>query len=180
VEKLQRQQAGLRGGVLLESNPVLLYADLGMANAALAVNTTTRFAIGFNSLFGMVSVVPRGLGFPDPKLPTSNQQFVWDPASNLLTHAYGDFGPFGFVTYLVWGAAIGWIWKRHRQRDESITWAVAYLWSILAVLVVWTQPLTRGPDFWAGAIITVLAARFIDRRVRLRADKPMTLAERHT
>jgi hypothetical protein len=172
VNRLAKEQAGLRGGVLTESNPILLYADLGMANAALAVNTTTHFALGYNSLYGMISVVPRGLGLPEPNWPYSNQDYVWDKASNLLTHAYGDFGPFGFLTYLIWGAIIGWVWKRHKRNDDSIMWAVAYLWSILAVLVVWTQPLTRGPDFWAGTIVSLLAAWWIDRKLRRAVSSP--------
>jgi hypothetical protein len=162
VGGLARQQAGLRGGVLTESNPVLLYADLGMANTALAIESTTKFSYGFNSLLMPLLFVPRGIGLGDVKGPVSNQAWVWDPASNLLAHAFTDFGPFGFITYLIWGAAVGFIWKRHVQKKGSITWAVAYLWSILAVLVIWTQPLTGGPDYWAAVIITIVAARSLD------------------
>jgi hypothetical protein len=163
---LAQQQAGLRGGVLTKTNPNLLYADLGIANTALAIQTTTHFAWGFDSLLMPLLFVPRGLGLPDLAVPVSNAAWIWDPASNLLAHAFTDFGPFGFITYLIWGSAAGYIWKLHVQRPQSITWAVAYLWSILAVLVVWTQPLTRGPDYWAGVVITILAARRLDSITR--------------
>ena len=162
VAVLARQQAGLRGGILLESNPILLYADLGVANTALAINTTTRFSYGFNSLLGPLLYIPRGLGFANVTAPASNNAFVWDPASDLLSHTYTDFGPFGFITYIIWGLVIGYVWKNHGRKEYSITWAVAYLWSTLALLVIWSQPLTGGPDFWAGVIITLFAARKLD------------------
>jgi peptidoglycan/LPS O-acetylase OafA/YrhL len=88
---------------------------------------------------------------------------VWNPAANLLCHTYQDFGPFGIVTYLLLGTAAGAVCARRVTHPASLTWAIAYLWCMLALLGIWTVPLTRGTEFWCALLAATTVAVLADR-----------------
>jgi hypothetical protein len=45
----------------------------------------------------------------------------------------------------------------------SLTWAIAYLWCMLALLGIWTVPLTRGTEFWCALLAATTVAVLADR-----------------
>ncbi|MHB8094354.1 MAG: hypothetical protein ACYDH0_05365, partial [Candidatus Aminicenantales bacterium] len=159
-----RLQSVVRGRELLETVSILNYADLGMANASLALTTSSGLSLGMESLFTPVPVILRGLGLDRIAFPAGAREWIWNPAANLLTYAISDFGYFGLGTYLIWGAVAGWIVYQRRIRPQSLKWNVAYLWLIYAIATIWTIPISRGPDFWCGVAFSLLAAWVLDRK----------------
>jgi hypothetical protein len=158
--------AQVRGGELVEQNTILHYADLGVANAIMAMRTTTQFSLGGNSVWTPLSFVPRGIGLPDLPLPSTDSDWVWNPAANLLCHSYQDFGPLGFVTYALQGVVVGFVCNRRVRQPTSLTWASGYLWCIFGLLGTWTIPVMRGTEFWAAVLSTTFVSLAIDRRSR--------------
>ena len=156
-------QAFIRGNELLEKNTFFFYADQGMANASLALRTTSGYSFGFTSLLGFLSVVPRGIGLEEILIfPSSNREYVINDAANLLTYSFVDFYYFGFLTYIVWGIISGWLYRARLRHPKSVTWWLSYNWHIFALLTIWIPPISGGPDFWCGVIFTLIAASLID------------------
>jgi oligosaccharide repeat unit polymerase len=161
-------QSTIRGDELLETISIFHYADLGVANASLASTTNSQFALGMESLFTAISTVPRGIGLDDIVFPISNREWIHNNAANLLTYSLGDFGYFGFLTYIIWGAVAGRVIYKKITNPESLTWNIAYLWLIYAIATIWTIPISRGPDYWCGVIFSMLVAWRLDKIYHLR------------
>lgn len=155
--------AQLRGGELLEQNTILHYADLGVANTIAAMRSETTYSLGVNSIWSVLTFVPRGIGLGDLPLPYSDAAWVWNPAANMLCYSYQDFGPFGVVTYLLLGTFAGFVCGKRVTNRDSLLWAAAYLWCVLALLGIWTVPLTRGTEFWSAVAVTTAVAYVVDR-----------------
>lgn len=153
----------LRGGEQVEQNTILHYADLGVANTILAMRTATRYSLGANSVWSALTFVPRGIGLGDLPLPYSDAAWVWNPASNMLCHSYQDFGPFGVAIYALLGTLAGFVCRRRAAAPNSLLWAAAYLWCVLALLGIWTIPLTRSTEFWCAVLATSVIGYAIDR-----------------
>jgi len=164
IFRVSRLQSIIRGNELLETVSVLNYADLGMANASLALTTSSGLSLGMESLFTPVPIILRGLGLDSVAFPVGSREWIWNPAANLLTYAVSDFGYFGLGTYAIWGALAGWIVYRRRIRPQSLIWNTAYLWLIYAIATIWTIPISRGPDFWCGAAFSLLMAWLLDKK----------------
>ncbi len=159
-------QENLRGYMPDASlNPILDYADLGVANASLALRTTTTYSIGMHSIFGVLNTIPRGIGLYGFELPfpTPDNDWILNPAANLLAYSLIDFGFFGFLTYIVWGSTAGLVYRKHYQQPLSLAWSVAYLSMLFALCSIFTVPITGGPGFWCMSITTFLLARRIDK-----------------
>lgn len=161
--------AQLRGGEQVEQNTILHYADLGVANAILAMRTATTYSLGANSIWSALTFVPRGVGLGDLPLPYTDAEWVWNPAASLLCHSYQDFGAFGVFTYLLLGTVVGSVCRKRVAHPGSLVWAAAYLWCVLALLGIWTVPLTRGTEFWCAVLATSGVGYVVDRLRRRRA-----------
>ncbi len=155
--------ARLRGGEQVEQNTILHYADLGVANSILAMRTATEYSLGSSSVWSALTFVPRGVGLGDLPLPSSDAEWVWNPAANMLCHSYQDFGPLGVFTYVLLGTLAGWVCRRRVAEPRSLLWAAAYLWCVLALLGIWTVPLTRGTEFWCAVLATSVVGFALDR-----------------
>jgi hypothetical protein len=147
-------------GVVL--NPLFEYADQCVANYSLALQTATNWTYGFDSLFGVVRYVERGLG-ADWGLPVSDAQWIWNPASCLVSLSYHDFGYVGFITYAAIGSLVGFVRRRFRRNRTSILWAAMYLWALAGLLNIWAVPVHGGADYWAGIMGSLLVVVVIQR-----------------
>jgi hypothetical protein len=155
--------ARIRGGEQVEQNTILHYADLGVANSILAMRTATDYSLGANSVWSALTFVPRGIGLGNLPLPSSDAEWVWNPAANMLCHSYQDFGPFGVITYVLLGTVAGSVCRRRAAEPRSVLWAAGYLWCVLALLGIWTVPLTRGTEFWCAVLATSAVGFTLDR-----------------
>jgi oligosaccharide repeat unit polymerase len=142
-------------------NPILEYADLGIANASLAYRTASQFGWGTFTLMGPIRMVPRGLGI-NFEFPIPDSEWIWTTASNLLCVSIREFWIFGFIIYLIYGAVMGRVMRGRRNHPESIFWGLAHLWGISILLSIWTEPTTYSPDLWIAIVMTLGIARYID------------------
>ncbi len=156
-------QSIVRGDELFESITIFSYADLGMANASLAITNSSGFSLGMESLFAPISTIPRGLGLGNIIFSSINPDWIHNPAANLLTYTIYDFGIFGFISYLIWGAVAGKIFYKKITNPWSLTWNIAYLWLIYAIATIWTIPISRGPDYWCGVVCSIFIAWMLDK-----------------
>ena len=124
---------------------------LGVTNTVLSVRTTTKWTYGFETVLAPLTFLPRGLGI-SASFPQTDAQWITNPAGNLLTYSFQDFGYFGFVIYAFLGFVIGWVRRKRISRPNSLLWATMYLWSLAGLLSIWIVPLFRGPDFWCGVL----------------------------
>lgn len=165
-------QATIRGGELLDTITIFNYADLGMANASLALTSTSNASLGMESLFTPLATVPRGIGMGNIAFPSMDSEWIHNPAANLLTYTIYDFGYFGFISYLVWGSVAGWIFNKRKTHRTSLVWNVAFLWLIYAVATIWTVPVSRGPDYWCGVLFSIVISWRLDRLSSFRHRRP--------
>jgi len=142
-------------------SPVLEYLDLGVANTALAVSTTTRHSFGFASILSPLVFAARGLGW-QVQFPSSDREWILNPAGSLTTLSFADFGFWGALEYALLGVVVGYVHTRHLCNSHSVRWAASYLWALVALSTVWIVPLFAGPDYWAGVIGSVLGGSLLD------------------
>lgn len=145
-----------------QRNPILEYADLGIADASLAYRTTTHFSWGTATLMGPILFVPRGIGV-EFEFPTWDSEWIWNPASNLLCTSIREFGIFGFVIYAIYGCVVGCIMRKRKIKPCSLFWGLAHLWALYILLLIWTQPVVASPDIWAAIILSLFAGGYVDR-----------------
>ena len=142
-----RLSAKARG---LYSNSIFAYADLCMANLTLAVNTSTKWSYGFNTVLSPLRQVVRSLTW-QVHFPASNAAWIYNPANCFQGLSYMDFGLFGFLLYFLLGWVIGIIEKkRSRGEGNRLRWSVLYLWAIFALMTLWIVPIFRSAVYWVG------------------------------
>jgi hypothetical protein len=146
------------------------YAGLGAHNLVHAIDSTTEFAYGFNSILCPLRFPARYFEL-DSFLPISNQNWTWNPAANLLTFSFTDFHFFGCLVYVF----LGWLTKSiyfclRRNPASVVAWCLL-LWLFYGLSTSWTQPVFLGPDYWCGLIVSVLICmrvESLDRGIKFR------------
>lgn len=160
------------------TNPILDYADLGVANTALAIRTATTYSYGFSTILSPFTFVDRALGWQIQFPSSPDVAWISNPAGSLPTYSFLDFGFFGFIVYVLIGFVVALVRRYHIKNRSSVTFASAYLWSWVAFANIWTVPLFRGPNYWAGALGSVIGAIILDRLVRKKTTSERNKVQR--
>ncbi len=150
-----------------EYSTLLLYADLGVANLSLAMQTGHGWTYGLTALLNPVYLVFRVLNV-DINWPLFSSDYIWSPPGNMLMYSYWDFHLLGFMVYIIIGLLAGWVYVRHSYRSHSIVWRVAQLQVLYVLSTVFTVPYFTGPQYWAGVVASLIVAWYLDLYARKR------------
>lgn len=142
-------------------NTVLLYADLGVANLSLAMQTGQGLTYGFSTFLAPLHAVFRVLHIP-VSIPEFDTEYILTPPSNLLAYSYWDFGVLGFIDYMILGLVSAWVQIRLSLHPEKIIWRVAHLYVIYALATAFSVPIFSGHLYWAGLLASLVIARYLD------------------
>jgi len=139
----------MRGAKAQEYSTVLLYADLGMANLALAIRTGFGHTFGINSILGPIPNILRTFGLIID-WPVFRTEYIWSPPGNFLLVSFMDFGWFGWLNFAIMGAFAGRIWSRDAWLPGAFKWRIGRFYCIYVISTIFTAGIIAGVDFWAG------------------------------
>lgn len=137
---------------------LILYANLGLQNFELLIDSNTKISFGFETFLHPLLLIFRFIGFP-LDLTNKNYEWVWNPAQYFFGYLYLDLSlasiPFCFFI----GSLLGYIDTKSQAgvgRTYSIYFVVLYC--IISFLGV---PALRGVEFWFTLTITYTLSRLV-------------------
>ena len=150
-----------------DSNIIVIfeYADLGIANANIAISTNTNYTFGFSTILKPIDFIITKLNlFPDA-LPRANNAWIHNPGGNLLQMSYLDFGIFGFVIYILLGLISGYLYRMLYKNINNLLSGWIYLWMLIGLLSSFAVPMFRGIEYWHSILINLILFAIIKVQV---------------
>ncbi len=144
-------------------NTILMYADLGVANLSLAIDSARGMGYGtavfLYPLTTITDTLRLGIVWPQ-----YSRDYILGSPANLLTYSYMDFGIFGFIDYMILGYLAGWIQLKAEINIYSAAWRAAQFYVLFALIGVFTVPIFISPGFWLSFFTSVLALSFLEHQ----------------
>ena len=151
---------------------VALYLRLGTVNLGLMIRTHSGFTYGVGGIFAVVMWVFRAFGVQlFTELPSFD--LMWSDAQSAFGYMFLDFGWYGFLAFLIAGAAGRAVDQRVRRANNlqmescwrEVQWVFSY-----AVLTLPIVPAYIGVEFWLLLLMSIMVARYSARYLRLRSS----------